>query len=76
MDEKWHTELNELRETVQDLSRRLTAAEQAREAQDAALALAISQHPANGPAREPTRRRHLRLAPRLALRRRPPARPG
>ena len=75
MDQQWYAELTELRETVRDLSCRLTAAEQAREAQDLALALAISQHPANGPAREPARRRHLRLAPRLALRRRPPARP-
>ena len=71
MNEQWHAELEELRGVVWDLSRRLTEAEQAREQQDAALALALERHPANGP-REPARRRHLRLAPRLALRRRRP----
>lgn len=60
MDDRWLDELDELRAAVRDLALRLTAAERAREQQDAALALAIAQHPANGPAREPTRR-HLRL---------------
>ena len=73
MDRQWHEELSELRETVQDLSRRLTVAEQAREQQDLALALAIERHPASGPEPVRGRRRHLRLAPRLALKRIPRA---
>ena len=69
MDEKWYAELAELRETVRDLSRRLAAADERERQRDAALALAIERHPASGT--EPARlRRHLRLAPRLALRRR------
>ena len=61
---EWRTEMDELRGVVTDLSQRLAAAEEAREQQDAALALAIARHPANGPATEPAprfRRRHLRL---------------
>ena len=74
LDQKWLDELDELRVAVRDLTVRLAAAELAREQQDTALAMAIAQHPANGP--EPISRSrkapHLRLLRALALKARTP----
>lgn len=64
MQEQWQAELNEIRAIVRDLTERLAYAEERGRQQDAALMLAIAQHPAHGVAPLPAtrdRRRHLRL---------------